>query len=230
MKNPRLLAAALSLIMIGIMGITISTWFAGKNMSMKRAFRMPDMMMGGGMMTRQQMKEMMNSMMPGMLPPGIKPENLPDRNGRGAGLLTRYCTQCHELPSPSMHTAEEWPVIAGRMFARLSMTSGGKGMRMMNMENPSAAEQDTIIDYLKEHSLKSITVGELPAQGSPGATLFKERCSQCHSLPDPKLHTADEWPGIIERMRANMKFMGRKPIAENEEKTMVKYLADHARR
>ena len=119
MKNPRLLALAIVFIVTGVLGVSVSTWFAGKRMTEYRTAPMMDMMMGKGMMNKGQMKDMMKSMMPGMLPPGIKPENLLEPDSLGAKLLIRYCAQCHDLPSPFMHSGEEWPVIAGRMFARM---------------------------------------------------------------------------------------------------------------
>jgi hypothetical protein len=43
-------------------------------------------MMGGGMMDREGMRGMMQRMMPDMLPPGIKPEDLPSPDSPGAKL------------------------------------------------------------------------------------------------------------------------------------------------
>ena len=37
------------------------------------------------------------------------------RFSRGAGLLQRYCAQCHTLPGPGHHTGEEWPEVLRRM-------------------------------------------------------------------------------------------------------------------
>ena len=230
MKNPRLFALAIVFLVTGILGISVSTWFAGRRMTDDRTVPMMDMMMGKGMMNKGQMKDMMKSMMPGMLPPGVKPENLPEPDSRGAKLLIRYCGQCHDLPSPFMHGGEEWPAIAGRMFARMSMMSGMQGMSMMDIENPSAQEKETIISYLIKHSMRSISPNELPAPGSEGAVLFRERCSQCHSLPNPKLHSAEEWPGVVERMQANMKSMGRTVITENEKKTIAGFLVNQGRK
>ncbi len=230
MKNPGLLALAIVFIMTGVLGLTVFTWFAGKRMTEDRTVPMMDMMMGKGVMNKGQMKERMKSMMPGMLPPGVKPENLPESDSRVAKLLTRYCAQCHDLPSPFMHSGEEWPAIAGRMFFRMSMMSGMQGMSMMDIENPSAKERDAIVGYLKKHAMKSISTSELPAPGSEGAVLFSERCSQCHSLPNPKLHTAEEWPGVVERMQANMRTMGRTVITENEKKTVTGFLLNQARK
>lgn len=228
MRNNRLLTIASILIAIGLIGIFTTTWF-GSHRKPQRMFQMPGMMMdgmmGGGMMNRDEMKGMMQRMMPGMLPPGIKLENLPEPDSRGAKLLTHYCNQCHTLPSPKMHTAEEWPSVTGRMFARMSMMSG-----MMSIENPSSEEQLLIISYLKAHSLKSVSPGMLPSPESKGAILFKETCSQCHAFPDPSLHTAQEWGEVVERMRGNLQAMGRRVITDQEKGEIVAYLSNHTRK
>lgn len=73
-------------------------------------------------------------------------------------------------------------------------------MGMMWMKAPSPNDQKDIVAYLKANSLKSITPDLVPLPESPGAESFKNSCSQCHALPDSKLHTAEEWPGVVERM------------------------------
>ncbi len=184
-----------------------------------------------GMMDQDRMREMMQQMMSNVVPAGIKPKDLPDPDSKGAKLLVRYCTPCHNLPSPSMHTAEQWPDVADRMFYRMSMMSGGRGMgMMMNIEAPSVEDQKTIVAYLKAHALKSISPGAIPAPESKEAVYFKKTCSQCHALPDPKLFTADEWPGIVDRMQGYAKSMGKKEITNGEKKEIVEYLKIHSRR
>ncbi len=226
MSNNRLLIIAVVLIALGLTGIFTAAWF-GNYGGARGMFQMPGMMMDGmmgrGMMNRQQMKEMMKRMMPGMLPPGIKPENLPDPASRGAQLLNYYCTQCHGLPSPAMHAADEWPAIASRMFSRMSMMSG-----MMGVENPTQVEREEILAYLKAHSMKSIAPGALPSPESRGAILFKNTCAQCHALPDPSMHTAQEWGAVVERMRGNMQAMARRVITDQERTEIVNYLSNHA--
>ncbi len=228
MRNNRLLITAVILIALGLIGIFTTTWF-GNYREPRRMFQMPGMMMsgmmGGGMMNRDEMKDMMQRMMPGMLPPEIKRENLPDPDSRGAKLLTRYCNQCHNPPSPNMHTAGEWPAVTDRMFARMSMMSG-----MMGIENPSSEEQQALLSYLTTHSLRAIAPDALPSPESRGAILFKEICTQCHSLPDPKVHTAEEWPKVVERMISNMHSMGRRVATEDERKEILRYLNIHARK
>jgi len=222
MRNNRLFVIAVILIALGLLGIITTTW-VGSYRQPQRIIQMPGMM--GGMVNRSEMKDMMQRMMSGMLPPGIKPENLPDPDSRGAKLLIQYCNQCHNLPSPKMHTAGEWPAIADWMFARMSMMSG-----MMGIENPSFEEQFLIMSYLKAHSLKSVSPGMLPSPESKGAILFKEICSRCHALPDPKLHSAEEWPKVIERMMSNMQSMGKRTITEDERNVITNYLSAHERR
>ncbi len=228
MRNNRLLIIAIILITLGLVGILATTWFASCR-EPHRMSQMPGMMtdgmMGGGMMNREEMKDMMKRMMPGMLPSGVKSESLPDPSSREARLLNHYCTQCHDLPNPAMHTADEWPAITDRMFSRMSMMSG-----MMGVENPSSEEQLLIASYLKAHSLKSISPGMLPSPESKGAVMFKETCSQCHALPDPSLHTAQEWGAVVERMRGNMQAMGRRVVTEEEKKEIVAYLMEHAQK
>lgn len=237
MRNNRLLIIAVILIAIGLLGASMTAVILGKSRNFRDASSMPGMMnmmmdgmMGRGMMDRNQMREMMQRMMPGMLPPGVKPENLPDPKSQGAGLLVRYCGQCHYLPSPQMHSAEEWPLVANRMFARMSMMSGMGGMGMMGIENPTTEEKETILSYLKAHSMKSIAPDALPSPDSRGAAFFKDICTQCHALPDPKLHTAKEWPAVLQRMQTNMQAMGRRVVTEDEKKEIEAYLESHARK
>lgn len=167
----------------------------------------------GGGWTDQDNMDKMHDMMSGRLPPGIEPEDLPKPDSKGAKLLVRYCTQCHNLSSPSMHSSEEWPTVTQRMFNRLSWMSGMREewMGMMWMKAPTPEEKREIVAYLKEYSLKSIASDIIPFPESPGAISFKNTCSQCHALPDPKIHTAEEWPAVVERMKVNMKIM-EKPV------------------
>lgn len=165
------------------------------------------------------MRGMMQRMMPDMLPPGITPGELPDRNSRGAKLLIRYCTNCHNLPSPVMHSAEEWPEVTERMFRRMGLMRG-----MMESNSPSPEEQKTIVSYLKEHALISVSEDQLTSLQSEGARLFKQTCTQCHALPDPGLHTPQEWEQVIERMQGYMERMNKNVITAWEKNKIVDFL------
>ncbi|MBY0248508.1 MAG: hypothetical protein K2Q17_12655 [Nitrospiraceae bacterium] len=141
-----------------------------------------------GMMDQGHMKEMMQQMMGGMLPPGIRPQDLPEPESRGAKLLSTYCAQCHHLPSPRMHTAADWPRVAGRMLMRERMMAGMRGM-MMQVKAPAPQDEDALLQYLKTHAMHGLFPMAIPEPDSPGA-LFQQTCAQCHALPEPKQHIA----------------------------------------
>lgn len=71
---------------------------------------------------------------------------------------------------------------------------------------------------------------DLPEPESRGADLLERYCTTCHGLPSPELHTADEWPGVVERMRGNMEQLGRPVIPSEAMMTVVRYLQAHAAR
>jgi hypothetical protein len=49
---------------------------------------------------------------------------------------------------------------------------------------------------------------ELPEPDSEGARLTARYCVQCHYLPNPRMHTADKWASIVERMVWRMQGKG----------------------
>ena len=40
---------------------------------------------------------------------------------------------------------------------------------------------------------------QLPQADSAGAQLLARYCVQCHNLPNPAMHHAAKWPGVVER-------------------------------
>lgn len=49
---------------------------------------------------------------------------------------------------------------------------------------------------------------QLPQPASRGADLVVQYCVQCHNLPNPAMHHAAKWPGIVERMVLRMRGRG----------------------
>jgi cytochrome c5 len=81
------------------------------------------------------------------MPQGMDPSALPDAQLPGARLVGGYCTQCHGLPNPALHSAQEWPVVAERMYSRMQlMSSSGR------VQAPDAREFEAIVDYLQTHA------------------------------------------------------------------------------
>ena len=226
MQKNNLLITALVLIAMGIVGVFSTTWIGGHS---SFSGHLTSMMMDGGMMGRHPMKGMMQEMMSGILPPGVKAESLPDPESPGAKLTSTYCAQCHNLPSPLMHSAEDWPSVAGRMIARERMMGGFSGM-MMEVKAPSSQEEEVLLEYLRSHAMKALPPGTVPSPDSPNTALFQRTCSRCHALPDPKQHTADEWPGVVERMRKNMEIMGKTAITDQQRDGLVEYLRMNPRK
>jgi cytochrome c5 len=138
------------------------------------------------------------------LPPsGIAPGDLPDPQSQGAQLLVTYCSQCHALPVPTAHSATDWPSVARRMWLRMDFLPASLGVRV-----PTAADRYTVLTYLTTNALK-ISGSVLPA--GRGRDEFATVCSQCHALPDPRVHSAQDWPTVYARMERNMERMQVKP-------------------
>jgi len=85
-------------------------------------------------------------------------------------------------------------------------------------------------------------VVQLPQRESRGGKLVLAYCVQCHNLPNPAMHHAAKWPGVVERMvlrmegRGNMgKLMaemmaGVKAPSADDTKAIVNYLRRHAQK
>jgi cytochrome c5 len=82
----------------------------------------------------------------------------------------------------------------------------------------------------------------LPEPGSEGAKLLRAYCVQCHNLPNPAMHHAAKWPGIVRRMVLRMEGKGNmgtlmsemmagvKAPAAEDTRTLIAYLRRHAQR
>jgi cytochrome c2 len=147
-----------------------------------------------------------------ILPPTFAPEQLPEPRSRGAQLTLRYCVQCHNLANPAMHHAAKWPGIVERMVLRME-GRGNLGALMSEMmagvKAPSEEEARAIVAYLRKHAQKPFDPKRYPEVNQRSGEAFRVACNQCHVLPDPKRHTAAEWPKVVARMQENMEWMNR---------------------
>jgi cytochrome c5 len=83
---------------------------------------------------------------------------------------------------------------------------------------------------------------QLPQSASRGATLVVQYCVQCHNLPNPAMHNAAKWPGIVDRMvvrmlgRGNMGELMKEMMASvqaptgEETKVLLAYLQQNSQR
>ena len=147
-----------------------------------------------------------------IIPPGFEPAMLPEPQSRGARLTQRYCVQCHNLANPAMHDVARWPSVVARMVPRME-GKGNMGKLMAEMmagvEAPAPEEEQAIVAYLRRHAQRPLDPKQIPEVNAPAAEPFRLACGQCHVLPDPRRHTAKQWPAVVERMRRNMEWMNR---------------------
>jgi hypothetical protein len=175
-----------------------------------------------------------------IIPPGFTPAMLPEPKSAGAQLTARYCVQCHNLANPAMHDAGRWPSVVHRMVPRME-GKGNMGKLMAEMmagvESPSPDETRTIVAYHAKHGQRAIDPARIPEVNQPAAESFRVACAQCHVLPDPRRHTAKEWPAVVTRMQKNMDWMNRvvgsKPVPGEPQLKITDinaFLARHARK
>ena len=152
----------------------------------------------------------------GLPPAGVTAADLPDPGSPGATLLASHCAQCHELPSPTMHSATDWPSVARRMWLRM-----GRVPAQYNIQVPDAGARSTMLAYLTANALQ-VSGASLPE--GPGRAEFSEVCSRCHTLPDPKVHSSQDWLAVFLRMERNMERMNVKPPTKEETSAILSYL------
>jgi len=159
------------------------------------------------------------------LPPGIAPESLPEPDSSGAKLMQQYCSQCHDIFSPRMHSAKRWEIVSQRMALHMQMMpSAVKNSKIVHIIAPSREEEATLLSYLQQNSLNTADQSKLKGLDTPGGMKFIQTCSQCHALPEPNQHTPQEWPGVIARMQQNIQFMNKSLIKPEEEALILEYL------
>jgi hypothetical protein len=111
-----------------------------------------------------------------------------------------------------MHHAAKWPTIVERMVLRME-GKGNYGQLMFDMmagvRAPSVAENDALVAYLQKHAQKPLDPKKIPEAYTAAGEPFRLACNQCHVLPDPQRHTAEEWRAVVGRMQENMQWMNR---------------------
>ncbi len=183
-------------------------------------------MMGGGMMGEGKMCSMM-----GRMPKtGVDPKNLPEANSDAAKTYSKFCSQCHALPSPQRNSAENWKTLVNRMDSRTRIMSriGGGMMGRGRVKAMSSSEKKRVIAYLQKHGLKTLDKSTISSTDTPEFKTFERVCSQCHDLPDPSLHTKSDWSQVVRKMKNNMKEMEMSQPSVEEEKLLLKFLQDAA--
>ena len=164
---------------------------------------------------------------PGILviPKGLNPEALPDANSRGATVLVLYCAQCHDMPSPAMHTQQEWQQVVDRMEKEMQIRRGGILMRVMI---PPEKDWRALRAYLAKNAQKPMDKTQFTDLETPTGQAFAATCSQCHAAPDPAQHTAKEWARVVLRMKTNIIAAGKRVPDEKTVKLINDFLKTHS--
>ena len=105
------------------------------------------------------------------------------------------------------------------------------------MSATMAEDTQAIVAYLERHGQKPLDPARYPEVNRPSGEAFRVACKQCHILPDPQRHTAQEWRAVVARMQENMEWMNRvvgsKPVPGEPTLRVEEinaFLARHARK
>lgn len=158
----------------------------------------------------------------GLPPAGITPEDLPAAGSPGAESFERFCTACHALPSPAMHTAGDWPVVARRMWLRTENMDPAFGVPV-----PDLGARLTILQYLIDHAFQ-VSGSDLPDLA--GREEFERTCAQCHDLPDPRQHGPDDWFVVARRMDQHMQDVLDRGMTADTLERIVQFLREASTR
>ena len=143
------------------------------------------------------------------LPPDdIDAVDLPDPSSTEAKLLVKYCGQCHGIPTPSMHSAGDWPSVARRMWLRMERLPDSLAMLV-----PEVGERVALLNYVMDNALQVSGASLPPGQGRRE---YAKICSRCHALPDPSVHSPQDWPAVVMRMERTMERMNVTPATQEE--------------
>lgn len=157
-----------------------------------------------------------------MPPEDFDVSTLPDAESADAKLMMSFCGQCHAVASPGTHSAVEWPVVVRRMWLRMEMLPESLAIRV-----PEVGERVRITSYLTANALK-VSPDNIPPGN--GQAAFVEVCSRCHALPDPRIHTAKDWPAVFLRMEGNIQRMKVRGPTQEQTGQILTYLQEVARR
>ena len=65
-------------------------------------------------------------------------------------------------------------------------------------------------------------------QEQDGQSLVRDRCQQCHPLPNPAMRSAVEWPPLVEKMSKFMHIAHKRELTELQKHEIIVYLQAHA--
>ncbi len=155
-----------------------------------------------------------------VIPFGLTADQLPDPQSKGAALFASYCSQCHNLPSPRMHSTGDWPMRFEKMMDHALLMAGASS----DVKIPVDKEKKEIVSYLEKNGFRGLPANS-PLRGEPQVFNVIWHCSVCHDVPDPDQFSAKEWGKIVDRMNIYRKKQGREEMNNTDRKAVINFLA-----
>lgn len=161
------------------------------------------------------------------IPGGLTADTLPDAQSKGAKLFASYCSQCHSLPSPRMHSQSDWPMRFEKMMDHVRLLTG----TAPDIKIPTGNEKQEIVSYLQKMGF--IGLAEYaPLLAEPEGFNVAWYCSACHAVPDPIQFpakdaaqlSAKEWHLVVDRMNVYRKKQGREELSVSDMNLVVDFL------
>lgn len=155
-------------------------------------------------------------------PPGVTAATLPAPDSHGAQLVAQFCGGvCHNLPSPGAHAANDWPVVARRMWLRTEQLDPS-----LDIPVPPIGERMVLLQYLQEHAFD---VAGSDLMDGAGRDAFTTTCARCHALPDPRVHSPEEWVIVVRRMMTHMEEILGESLDQDQFNRISSYLEQVSR-
>lgn len=162
------------------------------------------------------------------IPGGLAADRLPDSQSKDARLYASYCSKCHSLPSPRMHSTSDWPVRFEKMMDHVKLMAEAAP----DIKLPADNEKVGMVSYLQKNGFVGLPA-YAPLLTEPEGFNVAWFCSACHAVPDPIQFpakgatqlTANEWSMIVDRMNTYRKKQGREMMSESDKKLVVDFFA-----
>jgi len=69
----------------------------------------------------------------------------------------------------------------------------------------------------------------IPAPQSEAALLFADKCGECHAVPHPARHSADDWPHYVALMEQRMRERDIALLTQAQRQLILSYLSEYGR-
>ena len=122
------------------------------------------------------------------IPGGLAADHLPDSQSRGAKLYASHCSKCHNLPSPRMHSARDWPARFEKMMDHVKVISAAAP----DIKMPAESEKSEMASYLQKNGFVGLVayaplLSEPEGFMSPGSARRAMPCLIPSSFPQKAL-------------------------------------------